>query len=166
MNILSDDPALFAAKIAEADEKLETLEKEISEIGQPACNTLRKRLDALRIEEKALKRNFAEAQHQSTPDSHRLEQIEALLLHIEREEASLEHEADFLHQSPPSSVTLVAETGARMFGAVGRGVKGILKGRHPLGSSVFVNHSYETLVTRYGLKRENADPPAEKSDSD
>jgi hypothetical protein len=151
MTTLTKDPALFAAKIAETEEKLEALTQEIAEIGQPAGATLRRRLDALRVEENALHRNFLEAQQGGAPDSHRMEQAEVLLHHIEREEASIEHEADFLHQGNPSSVVLAAEAGARVAKSVGRGVKRILRGRQPLGHSVFVNHSYDTLVNRYGL---------------
>lgn len=151
MKPLLDDPALYAEKIALAERKLDDLEQEIAEIGQPAGQRLGKRLQALRIEEEALKRNFRELRASERPDPHRVEQAEALLRHIEREEASLEHEADFLHQSAPSSVTLVAEAGNRVVNALGR----LLKGHHPLGKSVFVNHSYETLVNRYGLRRED-----------
>lgn len=155
MKHLQDDPSLYAEKIALAERKLEDLEQEIAEIGQPAGQRLGKRLQALRIEEEALKRNFREVRETESPDPHRIEQVETLLRHIEREEASLEHEADFLHQSAPSSVALVAEAGSRFFNALGRGMKGALKGRRPLGRSVFVNRSYETLVNRYGLRRED-----------
>ena len=113
MTTLINDPALFAAKLAEIEEKLESLTQEITEIGQPAGATLRHRLEALRIEKNALHRNFLEAQQEGTPDPHRMEQAEALLHHIEREEASIEHEANFLHQGNPSSVVLAAEAGAK-----------------------------------------------------
>lgn len=155
-----DDPILFAEKISLAETKLEALAREITEIGQPAGNSLRKRLDALRIEEHALRRNFTESQQSGSAEPHRMEQIELLLEHIEREEASLAHEADFLHQSPPSSVTLAAEAGMRFFDAVGRGMKRVLKGHHPLGSSVFVNTSYETLVNRHGLRKDDGNTPS------
>lgn len=157
MKTMSTGTALFAEKIAKTEEKLGTLEQEIAEIGQPAGNTLLRRLDALKVEENALQRNFAESQLEGKGDPHRREQMNALLHHIEREEASLQHEADFLHQAAPSSVSLVVETGARLLGIVDRGMKRVLKGSHPLGSSVFVNHSYDTLVNRYGLQKDETE---------
>ena len=54
MNTNSDITTPLAEKIAEMELKLEALEREIAEIGQPAANDLKKRFDALRIEEKAL----------------------------------------------------------------------------------------------------------------
>ena len=165
MNATSTDAVLFAEKISATEEKLEALELEIAEIGQPAAKTLRKRLEALKIEEHALKRNFEEAQAGDNPDPHRMEQVTTLLHHIEREEASLEHEADFLHQSSPSSVSLAAEAGASFFSALGRGMRRILKGHHPLGKSVFVNRSSETLVTRYGLRRKGSKPNSREEES-
>ena len=89
----------LAAKIFEVENKLEKLEQEITEIGLPAGRELRRRLEVLKIEEKALKRNFEESQLRGEPDAVRMERIEALLRHIEREEASVEHAADFLHQA-------------------------------------------------------------------
>ena len=159
MTALIEDKALFAAKIAKIEETLETLDQEIQEIGQPAGAALRNRLEALRVEEHALCRNFIESQQGETPNLHRMEQAETLLHHIEREESSIEHEADFLHQGNPSSVVLAAETGARVAKSIGRSMKRILRGRRPLGKSVFVNHSYETLVNRYGLPPTKTSPP-------
>ncbi len=162
MNPSSENPSPLAQKILEAELKLERLEQEISEIGQPAGHELRRRLEALKIEEKALKRNFEESQNRGEPDSVRLEKIEALLRHIEREENSVEHDADFLHQAAPSSMTFAVQTGAQMVDILGRGVKRVLGGHHPLGESVFVNHSHVNLTTDYGLAEHDMPPsPAE-----
>lgn len=151
MNHIHENPSLLAEKILEAEARLRRLEHEIEEIGQPAGQGLRQRLDVLRIEEKALKRNFEESQARGEPDAVRMDKIEMLLHHIQREEASLEHAADFLHQAAPSSVTIAVETGAQVVDLVGRGVKRVLGDHHPLGTSVFVNHSHENLASEYGL---------------
>ena len=143
---------LLAAKIEEAELRIEKLEVEIDEIGQPAASELKRRLEALKVEERALKRNLEEAQAGKGNHEERMAKIEALLGHIEREESSVEHEAAFLHQGNPSTVVLAAEAGAKMVGAISRGVKKVV-GEHPFEtSSVFVNHSHDTLVERYGLK--------------
>ncbi|WP_193212134.1 hypothetical protein [Luteolibacter marinus] len=152
----------LAGKIAEVEARLERLESEIEEIGQPAAYDLKKRFDALLIEEKALRRNFEESVGRGEPDSVRLEKVEALLRHIENEESSMEHEAGFLHQSAPSSVTLAAQAAARMIDLYHRAMKKVLGDHHPLGESVFVNHTHENLATDYGLDR-HADPkPGDK----
>lgn len=166
MKTSSINTTLFAEKIAVTEEKLESLEREIEDIGQPAAANLQRRLEALKVEEHALQRNFVECQEAGKNTPHRREQMESLLEHIEKEEASLEHEADFLHQSPPSSVTLAAEAGSRMLGAIGRGMKRILRGHRPLGSSVFVNHSYDTLVTRYGLRRDKSNVEGDQNEEE
>ena len=166
MKTSSNQTTLFAEKIVVTEEKLDSLEIEIADIGQPAGANLRRRLDALKVEEYALQRNFSEAEEPGKDTPHRREQLEALLHHIEREEASLEHEADFLRQSAPSSVTVAAEAGSRFLSAIGRGMKRVLKGHRPLGSSVFVNHSYDTLVTRYGLRKPKANPDEEENKQD
>lgn len=139
-----------AAKIEQADAKLTALEAQLHEIGRPAANHLFERLNALRVEERALKRNFEETRGRL--DRERLAKLEALLHHIEREEASVEHEAAFLGQSNPSSVTLAAEAGSRMVDAVGRKLGKVFHGHHPLGSSVFVNHTHDSLVSYHGLR--------------
>jgi hypothetical protein len=104
----------LALKIAIVDEKLTLLENEIREIGQPAGHELLQRSEVLRIEEKALKRNFEESRQRGEPDSVRLEKIEKLLNHIEREESSMEADAHFLHQAAPTSVGLAVDGIARM----------------------------------------------------
>lgn len=149
----------LATKILEAETKLENLEQEIAEIGQPAGHELRRRLAALKIEESALRRNFEESRLREEPDSVRMERIEALLRHIEREEASVEHDADFLHQAAPSSMTFTVQAGAQMADLLGRGLKRVLGDHHPLGESVFVNHSHDNLTIDYGLVDRASAPP-------
>ena len=141
----------LARKIAQAETKLEDLELQIAEIGLPAATQLRRRLEVLKIEDKALKRNFEDSIRRGEPDSVRMEKIEALLAHIEREEFSVKHEADFLHQSAPSSMIVIAETGAQVVDLLKRGVKHMIGDHRPLGSSVFVNHSHKNLVDYHGL---------------
>jgi DNA repair exonuclease SbcCD ATPase subunit len=144
----------LAEKIAEMEAKLEALGREIDEIGMPAAYDLKKRYDALRIEENALKRNFEESTARGEPDAVRLEKIEALLRHIEREEASVEHEANFLHQSNPSSVVLAAQAATGMVELWRKAIKKVLGDVHPLGQSVFVNHTHDNLADEFGLDRD------------
>lgn len=159
MNPNPEVTSLLAEKIAAVEAKLDHLEKEIAEIGMPAGYDLKKRFDALRIEEKALKRNFEESMSRGEPDVVRLRKVEALLRHIEEEEASVEHEADFLHQSNPSSVILAAHAANRLVDLYQRAIKKVLGDHHPLGQSVFVNHTHENLTSEYGLVE---DPAASK----
>lgn len=157
MTSSNETPSALAAKIALAETRLDRLDEKISEIGQPAGHELRRRLEALRIEENALKRNFEESMARGEPDSVRMEKIETLLHHIEAEESSVEEDSRFLDQAAPSSVTIAAETGAKLVDAISRGVKKVVGDHHPFGSSVFVNHDHDTLVSRYGLDEEKAD---------
>ena len=144
----------LAAKIEEAETRIEKLETEIDEIGMPAGKDLKRRLEALKVEERALKRNFSETQEGKGAHDERLAKVEALLRHIENEESSVEHAAAFLHQGAPSTVVMAAEAGAKVVEAIRKGVKRVV-GDHPFEtSSVFVNHSHDTLVSRYGLKKE------------
>ena len=147
MTTNAPDPASLADEIKSTEMRIYELAEEIAEIGGPAAHRLRERLHALIIEEAALKRNAAE--EHITPA--RRAQIERLLHHIENEEDALAHEADFLHQSPPSSVSVAAEAGARLYRLAARGLKKILHGHHPLGESVFVNHTYNDLVEQHHL---------------
>ncbi|MEX1114621.1 MAG: hypothetical protein WEB53_05195 [Akkermansiaceae bacterium] len=163
MHSSQDSPSPLAAKIEEAEAKLEQLELEIEEIGMPAATELRRRLEALKIEERALKRNFEESIQRGEPDSVRMAKIETLLRHIENEEYSVGHDADFLHQAAPSSMAVVAETGAHVVDLLARGVKHVVGGHHPLGSSVFVNHSHDELVDFHGLVSE---PDAKLTDKE
>ncbi len=158
-------PSPLAAKIFEVETKLEKLAQEIAEIGQPAGQELQRRLEVLKIEEKALKRNVEESQLRGEPDSVRMERIEVLLRHIEREEASVEHDANFLHQAAPSSMTVAVQTSAHLVDLLGRGVKRVLGGHHPLGESVFVNHSHDNLTDDYGLVDRDSSPPPAKSNA-
>jgi hypothetical protein len=146
-----ENPSPLESKIQEVEAKLEALEKEIAEIGQPAGHELKRRLEILKIESRALVRNFEESGNRGGSDSARLAKIEALLRHIEDEEFSVGHDADFLHQSAPSSVTLAVETGAHMVDAVRSGFRRVIGDHHPLGESVFVNHTHENLETEFGL---------------
>ena len=146
------EAAALADRIAHTEDKLTELEEEVNKLGHPAGNELHRRLDALKVEERALKRNFSELWDRRTGWDKRRHRLEALLRHVEREEASVEHEAAFLGQAAPSSVILAAEAGARVAGVLGRGISRILGGRHPLGSSVFVNHTHDDLVEYHGLK--------------
>lgn len=161
MKSTREDPSLLAEKILEAEAKLEKLEQAVAEIGQPAGHELRRRLDVLRIEENALKRNFEESRRRGEPDSVRMEKIEALLRHIEDEEFSVGHDADFLHQSAPSSVTLAVEAGSHLVDALRHGMKRVIGDHHPLGESVFVNHSHANLTSQYGLKDPEIPSPAQ-----
>lgn len=146
-----ENQSLLELKILEVEAKLERLGKEVAEIGQPAGHELKRRLDILNIEGRALARNFEESRMRGEPDSARLEKIETLLRHIEDEEYSVEHDADFLHQAAPSSMTLAVETGAQIVDAVRAGFRRVIGDHHPLGSSVFVNHTHENLETEFGL---------------
>jgi len=139
-------------KIAIADAKLEKLEKNIQEIGLPAGQELLRRLELLKIEERALKRNFEESRLRGDPDSVRLEKIEALLHHIQDEEASVGEDADFLQQAAPSSMIVAVEACARMVDLYQKGLRRVLGDHHPLGSSVFVNHSHDNLKSEYDLE--------------
>ena len=146
----------LARKIAESEVELQRLGWEIEEIGQPAAHELQRRLDVLRIEENALKRNLAELLNMEDPDSVRMGKLEALLLHIQSEENSVLHDADFLHQSPPTSAEFAAKAGIGLVDLCLRGIKRVIGDHHPLGMSVFVNHNCENLQSLYGLGEEPA----------
>lgn len=146
-----EETAALARKIAEVEERLQNLEWEIEEIGQPAAHELKRRLDALKIEEAALKRNLSEALGTQEPGDARMAKIEALLEYIQREEAAVEHEAEFLHQSSPTSAEVATQAGAHLVALCLRAIKRVVGGHHPLGMSVFVNHSPQLLHERYGI---------------
>ena len=149
-----DNPKSLAADIAHTEEKLHRLEQEIAEIGEPAAHELRLRLRSLQIEERALLRNFEEARAAEEPSAHKIAQLETLLHHIERQEASLEHAADFLHQGAPSSVSAVMRGGAKVAGWGARGFRKVLGDHEPLGSSALVNETYDSLSRKYDLPPE------------
>lgn len=158
MNSFTERSMTLAEHIQEAEFKLETIELAINEIGMPAATDLKRRLEALKIEENALKRNFEESIQRGEPDSARMEKVEKLLKLIEEEEFSVAHEADFLHQAAPSSMWVVAETGAHVIDFLKHGAKRLIGDHPPLGSSVFVNHSHENLVEFHGLQEEKEKP--------
>lgn len=159
MNSPIENPSLLADKIAEVEAKLEALEQEIAEIGMPAAADLKRRTDALRVEEHALKRNIEESLALDEPDSVRVAKIEALLRHIESEESDVEHEADFLHQAAPSSVTYAAKAVVRLINFWKKGKDRVVGEHHPFGQSVFVNHTHDNLVDQFGLKEGKAITP-------
>ncbi|GAA5116864.1 hypothetical protein JIN84_18325 [Luteolibacter yonseiensis] len=161
MKFNPENPSQLAEKILEAENKLHNLELEIAEIGLPAGQELLRRLNALKVEENALKRNFEESVRRGEPDSVRLEKIEALLAHIEREEDSMEHDAHFLHQAAPSSMALAVEASVQVADLLSRGVKKVIGNHHPLGESVFVNHTHDNLASQYGV--EDHDHPEKAS---
>ncbi len=147
-------PEQIAEEIARTESKLEELQHEIAEIGEPAAHDLRQRVEALKIGENALQRNFAEAQAGKKPDLERMKKVEALLHHIEVEEASVQHEADFLHLGAPSSVSLAVEGSVRLYDLGARGIKRILRDRRPWRSP-FVNRTYKTLAAKFNLPEED-----------
>jgi chromosome segregation ATPase len=149
--------AALANQIAEAEAKLQNLEWEIEEIGQPAAHELQRRLDAIKIEEHALKRNLEEALGMEEPGEARMAKIEALLAYIRSEEAAVEREAEFLHQSPPTSAEIATQAGSRIIELCLRALKRVVGNHHPLGSSVFVNHSPQLLEERYGTGAKKPD---------
>jgi chromosome segregation ATPase len=149
--------AALAQQIAEAETKLQNLEWEIEEIGQPAAHELQRRLDALNIEEHALKRNLAEALGMEEPGDARMAKIEALLAYIQSEESAVEREAEFLHQSPPTSAEIATQAGSRIMDLCLRALKRVVGDHHPLGMSVFVNHSPQLLEERYGISGKKPD---------
>lgn len=139
-------------KIRNSELKLAELEEALLTVGHPADAKLQLRLDALRIEEEALKRNYTALLDHPHDEEARFKKVTALLEHIEREEASVQHEADFLGQSAPSSVILAAAAASRVFDALGSAFNKYLKGKRPMGESVFVNHTHDDLVKFYGVK--------------
>lgn len=135
----------LASQIAQAGDLLEKLADEVQEIGPPASRSLERRLSALKVEYKALQRNYGEFQHRDHDGAQALEKIRILLDHIEREESSLGHEADFLHQSNPSTMALAVRAGSRMVDFYRQGKQQIIGDRHPLGASAFVNQSADQI---------------------
>ena len=108
------------------------------------------------MEERALKRNFEESMRRGEPDEVRIEKIEALLRHIENEEKSMETDVHFLHEANPSSVTLAVEASQQMVDLYRRGLKKVIGDSHPLGESVFVNHTHEDIERDRILTAEEA----------
>ncbi|MCU0830172.1 MAG: hypothetical protein MUC58_01405 [Rhizobiaceae bacterium] len=154
----ADEIATLAETIASSEVRLQRLEKDIREIGQPAASELQRRLEALKVEEAALKRNLAESLGLEDPSDKRLARIEKLMDHISREESAMEEETGFLQQAAPTSMELIARTGNRLKELCVHAIRRVF-GEHPLGESVFVNHSHQLLAERYGYKTL---PPMEK----
>jgi hypothetical protein len=92
-----------------------------------------------------------------------LAKVEALLRYMQREESSVEHEAHFLHQAAPSSVTIAAQAVSGMIDLYRRAIHRVLGDSHPLGQSVFVNQSTDDLAAEYGLETPSAEEPAAKN---
>lgn len=153
MKTKPSDTKRLAGEIEATEAKLRDLEEEIEEIGEPASCALESRLKALRIEEHALQRNFAELQPPRTHDAVRLRKVLALLHHIEREETSLEHEADFLHQASPTTLELAFKGAARILDPAVRGLKKAKGGHQLLWHSPFVNSTFKSLSARFDLPR-------------
>ncbi|MES2996647.1 MAG: hypothetical protein V4733_07540 [Verrucomicrobiota bacterium] len=144
--MITDPTSPLATKIAELDARLVALEQQIEEIGMPAGQELRERLEALKVQERALKRNLTESFERGEPDAHRLAQIEALFAHIEEEESLMEENTHFLTQAAPSSVTIVAEAAAKTLALWQRALRKVVGDHHPFGASAFVNHNHDDLV--------------------
>lgn len=152
MNPEDPDMLALAREIARTESKLQELEWEIDEVGLPAGAELKRRLEALKIEEAAVLRNLKHlCGTESADEGRRRKQVESLLDHIRREEESLGHDAAFLHQSTLTSPELAAKAGAKTLELMLHALKRALGDRHPLGMSVFVNHSHRTLAERYGV---------------
>lgn len=149
MKPIPENPQQLAEEIARTDEKLAALEREINAIGEPAAHALRTRLESLKIEEHALQRNFSESLGDENSNRERMQKIETLLHHIKREEASMQHEADFLSLCAPSSVSLAFKGGARLYDLGTRGIKRFL-GDH-LWHSPFVNRTHDGIVAKFHL---------------
>jgi chromosome segregation ATPase len=133
------------AQITSAGEQLEKLSAELHDIGEPASRALDRRLKALKVEYKALQRNYSEFQHRDHDGALALQKIHILLDHIEREESSLGHEANFLHQSNPSTMALAVRAGSRMVDLYRQGKQQLIGNHHPLGASAFVNQSADEI---------------------
>ena len=152
-----DSKGRLAEKIDATEKKLQALHVEVESIGEPASSDLQHRLEAIDVEEHALQRNFAELQEGKATDEKKLRKIEALLHHIEAEEANLHHEAEFLNQGAPSTLDLAYRIGSRCFDLGANGVKKIIGDHHILWHSPFVNTTIESLSSRFHLSPEDSD---------
>ena len=121
----------LAGEIEASERKLEELEQEMNEIGEPACCELRHRLEGLKVEERALKRNFAEAKGEKAHNKERMRKVVKLLHHIESEENSIGQEVHFLHQAAPTTLEYAFKGGASVLDLGVRGLKTII-GDHQL----------------------------------
>lgn len=144
---------ILVAEVASTERRLAELEQEIREIGEPAAHELHMRWNDLRLEEEALKQRLHDLlETGGDPDSPQWRKCETLLEWIRDQEDSLGHDADFLHQSPPTSPELVVQSGEHLVTLFLRAMKRLVGNHHPLGISVFVNHTHESLVREYGLE--------------
>ncbi len=156
MKTRPDDIDRLAAEVEAADQILEKLDDEIKGVGAPASYALNKRLEALRIEDRALHRNLAEAQQKSGSEGEdrRMRNVETLLHHIEAEEKSLEHDTEFLHQGPPTTIELTFRGIVRLLDPIVLKWKKFKGGRQWMWHSPFVNHTHKDLARRFKFPSE------------
>ncbi len=156
MKTRAKNPDRLADEIEATLRKLAKLEKEIEEIGEPAAGALRHRLEALQVEEHALQRNAGELKtgKAGRRNAVRARKLETLLHHIEAEESSLEHDADFLHQASPTTLEFAFRCGSRVFDIGARGWKKATGGRQLMWHSPFVNNTHDSLASRYRMPDE------------
>lgn len=115
---MSSNPEItvgLARKIEATDIKIQTLDKDLESIGELATHSLQHRLAALKVEEHALQRNFAELQRNPFPEREKVRKVESLLHHIESEEEAIEHEAAFLSQGNLTTLELAYRFGSRFY---------------------------------------------------
>lgn len=135
--------------LSRAGTEMGRIDEEISKIGPPASQALGGRLRALQVEKKALRRNLRELGDARTPNAGRRKRsAERLIEHIRNEENELRHEAGFLKRAPATSSEWVVRGAMGLVGFFGKGWRRLLRGRHPLGTSAFVNHSCRDLFGR------------------
>ncbi len=138
-------------RILDVENHFGRLQREIEEIGLPAGLDLQRRLEELKIEEQAVRRDIVGYLLDPDPDPSKVEKIERLLQRIADEELSVQDDADFLNQSAPSSVSLAVEAGAHLVGLYRRVLRRLIRDHHPLGESVFVNQTHDDLAARFGI---------------
>jgi len=138
-------------RILEVENHFGVLQQEIEEIGLPAGLDLQRRLEELKIEEQAVRRDIIGYLLDPEPDPIKVKNIERLLQRIADEESSVQDDADFLNQAAPSSVSLAVEAGAHLVGLYRRVLGRLLREHHPLGQSVFVNQTHDDLAARFGI---------------
>jgi hypothetical protein len=80
-----------------------------------------------------------------------MRKIEALMDHVQREQDSLTHDADFLHQAAPTSAEVAARATQRLVDLCSKAIRRVLGDHHPLGQSVFVNHNRKDLKDLYDV---------------
>jgi predicted RNase H-like nuclease (RuvC/YqgF family) len=115
MSSESESSVELAKKIEATEKKIRHLDRELESIGKLAARDLKHRLAALRIEEHALKRNFAELSNSYPPDGKKRRKVETLLHHIEAEEEELEHEAEIRSRGNSKSPEALFRSLSRFF---------------------------------------------------